>query len=80
MNFPRLFMIMNLAYLCARNAQTQIACDVNSINFTLEEVLKKDQNIQRELMDVLSEYQKTGEGTLKLMKISIRQNKLDRKN
>ena len=60
-------------------AQAQ-ECDLPTMNQKLEKALIEDQEARNELMPLVAEYQKTGDGVLKLLLKKRKVDKVDKKN
>jgi septum formation topological specificity factor MinE len=55
-------------------------CDYQKMSTELEAAYNADQQIRRELMEIVSEYQKTGKGTTELINYTMKMDSIDLKN
>lgn len=73
-------MVLTLCLLAACQVAQASQCNTSEMSAQLEDAYKKDQDIRKELMPVLGEYQKTGKGAFKLIRLSKKQDRLDKEN
>jgi len=57
-----------------------LQCELTQMSKDLEEAYQADQEIRKELMPVIAEYQQTGDGVFKLLLLSKKQKRIDKNN
>ncbi|SMG07697.1 hypothetical protein SAMN05661096_00064 [Marivirga sericea] len=67
--------------LCSFYCRAQVDnCDLPAIDRELEKREDKEQSVRMEVIPVVLEYKKTGDGLFKLMRLVHKMNKIDKKN
>lgn len=76
----KLLYILGLAIAMPFSQLLSQDCDFQKMSADLEAAYTADQHIRRELMEVVSEYQKTGEETTKLINYTMKMDTIDTTN
>jgi len=66
-------------YFFSASAQSN-KCDLNAIDQELLERSEKEQAIRRDVIPIVQEYQQTGEGTFKVVRLALKMNRIDKNN
>jgi len=58
----------------------KVTCDIDALNHQLEEIDRNDQEVRREFMPVLEQYQKDGSGKLNFFRLALKMQRADKDN